>query len=60
MSNKLLAFRSNRKMSGVPSFSGKRSCLKRILGYDAGKDYFVKSLLSKRMPTSTSKVALFY
>ena len=47
-------------MGGVPSFSGKRSCLKRIKGYDTGKDYFVKLLLSKRMPTSTSKVALFY
>ena len=38
MSNKLMTFESNRKIGGVPSFGGKRSCLKRIRGYDTGKD----------------------
>ena len=38
MSNKLMAFGSNRKMGGVPSFGGKRSYLKRIRGYNTGKD----------------------
>ena len=38
MSNKLMAFESNRKIDGVLSFDGKRSCLKRIRGYDKGKD----------------------
>ena len=38
MSNKLMIFGSNRKIGGVPSFGGKRSCLKRIRGYNAGKD----------------------
>ena len=31
-------FGSNRKIVGVPSFGGKRSCLKRIRGYNTGKD----------------------
>ena len=38
MSNKLMIFKSNRKTGGVPSFGGKRSCLKRIRGYNTGKD----------------------
>ena len=38
MSNKLMMFGSNRKIRGVPSFSGKCSCVKRIRGYDTGKD----------------------
>ena len=38
MSNKLMAFGSNRKMGGVLSFGGERSCLKRIGGYNTGKD----------------------
>ena len=38
MSNKLKAFGSNRKKGGVPSFGRKRLCLKRIRGYDTGKD----------------------
>ena len=33
-----MTFRSNRKIGGVLSFGGKRSCLKRIRGYDTGKD----------------------
>ena len=37
MSNKLMTFESNRKIGGVPSFGGKRSCLKRIRGYNTGK-----------------------
>ena len=38
MSNKLITFRSNRKIGGVPSLGGKRSCLKWIRGYDTVKD----------------------
>ena len=38
MSNKLMTFRSNTKIGGVPSIGGKRSCLKRVRGYDTGKD----------------------
>ena len=38
MSKKLTIFGSNRKTGGVPSFGGKRSYLKRIRGYDTGKD----------------------
>ena len=38
MSNKLMIFKSNRKKGAVLSFSGKRSCLKRIRGYDTGKE----------------------
>ena len=37
MSNKLI-FGSSRKKVGVPSFDGKRSCLKRIRGHDTGKE----------------------
>ena len=37
MSNKLIIFGGNRKKGGVPTFSGKRSCLKRIKGYDTGQ-----------------------
>ena len=33
-----MTFKTNRKISGVPPFDGKRSCLKRIMGYDTGKD----------------------
>ena len=33
-----MIFESNRKKGGVLSFGSKRSCLKRIKGYDAGKD----------------------
>ena len=38
MSNKLMTFGSNRTIDAVPSFGGKRSCLKRIMGYDTGKN----------------------
>ena len=38
MSNKLMTFESNRKIGGILSFVRKRSCLKRIRGYDTGKD----------------------
>ena len=38
MSNKLMIFESSRNKGGVPSFGGKRSCLKRIRGYDTGKE----------------------
>ena len=38
MLKKLMTFGSNRKIGGVPLFGGKRSCLKRISGYDTGKD----------------------
>ena len=38
MSNKLNSFESNRKIDGVPSFGRKRPCLKRIRGYNTGKD----------------------
>ena len=37
MSNKLMIFGSNRKIGGIPSFGEKRSCLKRIRGYNTGK-----------------------
>ena len=30
--------RSNRKKGRVPSFDGKKSCLKRIRDYDTGKE----------------------
>ena len=33
-----MTFKTNRKINGVPPFDGKRSCLKRIRGYDTGKD----------------------
>ena len=48
MSNKLMIFRSNRKKVGVLTFGGKRSCLKRIKGYNTeqegggSRDSFVK------------------
>ena len=32
-----MIFGSNRKNGGILSFGGKRSCLKRIRGYDTGK-----------------------
>ena len=38
MSNKLMMFGIYRNIGGVMLFSGKRSCLKRIRGYDTGKD----------------------
>ena len=38
MSNKLMILDSNRKIGGVLSFPSKRSCLKRIRGYDKGKE----------------------
>ena len=38
MSNKLMVFESNRKKGGVLSFGGKWSCLKRIRGYNTGKE----------------------
>ena len=38
MSNKLMIFGIYRNIGGVMLFSGKRSCLKRIRGYDTGKD----------------------
>ena len=38
MSNKLMTFESNRKIGGVPLFGRKKSCLKRIRGYDTGKE----------------------
>ena len=38
ISNKLMTFESNRKIGGVPLFGRKKSCLKRIRGYDTGKD----------------------
>ena len=38
MSNKLMTFESNRKIGGVPLFGRKKLCLKRIRGYDTGKD----------------------
>ena len=38
MSNKLMIFKSNRKKGGALSFGSKRSCLKRIRGYDTGKE----------------------
>ena len=37
MSNKLMIFESNRKKGGVLVFGHKRSCLKRIRGYNTGK-----------------------
>ena len=33
-----MAFGSNRKIGGILSFGVKRSCMKRIRGYDTGKD----------------------
>ena len=33
-----MIFESNRKKGGVLSFGGERSCLKRIKGYDTGKE----------------------
>ena len=36
--NKLMILKSKRKTGGVLSFGGKRSCLKRIRGYNTGKD----------------------
>ena len=38
MSNKLKIFGSNRKIGGVLLFCGKRSYLKRIIGYDTGQN----------------------
>ena len=38
MSNKLMILESNRKIGGVLSFASKRSCLKRIRGYDKAKE----------------------
>ena len=38
MSNRLMIIESNRKKGGVLSLGGKRSCLKRIRGYDTGKE----------------------
>ena len=38
MSNKLMIFESSRKKGGVLLFGGKKSCLKRIRGYDTGKE----------------------
>ena len=38
MSNKLVIFKSNGKRGGVMSFGGKRSYLKRIRGYNTGKE----------------------
>ena len=38
MSNKLMIFGSSRKKGGILPFGGKRSCLKRIRGYDTGKE----------------------
>ena len=38
MTKKLMIFESNRKKSGVLSFGGKWPCLKRIRGYDTGKE----------------------
>ena len=38
MSNKLMIPKSDRKKGRVLSFCGKRSCLKRITGYDTGKE----------------------
>ena len=38
MSDKLMTFGSNRKIGGILSFGGKRSFLKRMKGYDTGKD----------------------
>ena len=37
MSNKLKIFWSNRKIGGVLLFCGKRTYLKRIMGYDTGQ-----------------------
>ena len=37
ISNKLIIFESDRN-SGIPPFVGKRSCLKRIKGYDTGEE----------------------
>ena len=33
-----MIFESNRKKGGLLSFGGKMSCLKRIRGYDTGKE----------------------
>ena len=38
MSSKLIIFLSNGKIGEIQSFGGKRSCLKRIKGYDTGRD----------------------
>ena len=38
MSNKLMIFESNRKKGGFMLFGVKMSCLKRIRGYDIGKE----------------------
>ena len=38
MSNKLKIFWSNRKIGGVLLFCGKRTYLKRIMGYDTGQN----------------------
>ena len=38
ISNKLMMFWSNRIIGGVLQFGGKRSSLKRIKGYDTGKN----------------------
>ena len=38
MSNKLMIFRSNRKNGRILPFDRKRSYLKRIRGYDPGKE----------------------
>ena len=38
MSNKLMIFESSRKKGGILLFGGKKSCLKRIRGYDTGKE----------------------
>ena len=38
ISNKLMMFWSNRIIGGVLPFGGKRSSLKRIKGYDTGKN----------------------
>ena len=36
--NNLMIFSSDKNNGGIPPFGGKRSCLKRIRGYNAGEE----------------------
>ena len=36
--NNLMIFGSDKNNGGIPPFGGKRSCLKRIRGYNAGEE----------------------
>ena len=62
MLNKLMIFKSNRKKGGGLSFSGKRSCLKRIRGCEQGRREVEVAilLLSNGKNNVTAKNVLSY